>query len=411
MLHQRIYASFRSLISDAFILVAAVTILAVLGLSGSATAETVTVTAQGSGANRAEAISAALVAAIEQVTGVKMQSDRQVSQTYLSVIDDQQEKASISESFQQNIKQSSGGIIKSYDIISVEPQQGAQIANLSVTIERYAPPGLPTQDRRRIYTVMPIDLSRKAGSNAALLMDKLNAYLVQSRRFAVLDRGNLGVYEKELNLLKSDQVPLAETVRIGQVIGADYIVVPKIRTFEQTETVETVQLTGQKIVRVTSLLNIDYVLVDVATRQIRWTGKVEKKQPAGLDALLAEAIDDLGESILNSIYPLRVIQVLDGGMVVINQGGETLKVNQALTAMQLGEQIIDPYTKEPLGQTETPVAEILVDRVDPKLSYGRIVSGKVSVSDDYILRKSRTAAAAQTKQPAASAPKQDKLKW
>jgi hypothetical protein len=259
--------------------------------------------------------------------------------------------------------------------------------------------------------VLPIDLSLKAGSNAALLMDKLNAYLVQSRRFAVLDRSNLGVYEKELNILKSDQVPLAETVRIGQVIGADYIVIPKIRKFEQTETIETVQLTGQRLARVTTSLNIDYALVDVATRQIRWTGKIDNKQSTSLEAALLEAVDDLGESILNSIYPLRVLQVLEGGMVVINQGGETLKVNQALTAMQLGEQITDPYTKEPLGQVETPVAEILIERVDPKLSYGRVVSGKVSLGDEYILRKSRNNAAAQVKQPAASAPKQDKLKW
>ncbi|NDB69534.1 MAG: hypothetical protein EB015_16320, partial [Methylocystaceae bacterium] len=141
------------------------------------------------------------------------------------------------------------------------------------------------------------------------------------------------------------------------------------------------------------------------------TGKIDKKQSSSLEASLLEAVDDLGESILNSIYPLRVLQVLEGGMVVINQGGETLKVNQALTAMQLGEQITDPYTKEPLGQVETPVAEILIDRVDPKLSYGRVVSGKVSLGDEYILRKSRNNAAAQAKQPAASAPKQDKLKW
>ena len=411
MLHQRVHASFKSLVGDVLPRLMAASVICVLGLSGPAKSETVTVEAQGAGATRAEAISAGLVAAIEQVPGVKMQSDRQVSQAYVSVIDDKQEKASLSESFQLNIKQSSGGVIKSYDIISVGAEQGAQVARLNVTIERYAPAGLPTQDRRRIYTVMPTDLSRKAGGNAALLMDKLNAYLVQSRRFAVLDRGNLGIYEKELDILKSDQVPLSETVRIGQVIGADYVVIPKIRKFEQTERVVTIQLTGQSAMISNAVLNIDYVLVDVATRQIRWTGKVDKQQQTSLEGAFLEAVDDLGESILNSIYPLRVIQVLDGGKVVINQGGETLKVNQPLTVMQLGEQAFDPYTKEPLGQVETQVAEIVVERVDPKLSYGHVVSGKVSVSDEYILRKSRNGSIAQSKQPAAPAPKQDKMKW
>jgi hypothetical protein len=200
-------------------------------------------------------------------------------------------------------------------------------------------------------------------------------------------------------------------VRIGQVIGADYIIIPKIRKFDETETVETVQLTGQKVSRKIVALNIDYVLVDVATRQIRWTGKIDKQQAAGLDVALRDAVDDLGESVLNSIYPLRVVQVLDGGKVVINQGGDTLKVNQPLTVMQLGEQAVDPYTKEPLGQIEMPVAEIVVERVDPKLSYGRVVSGKINVNDEYILRKSRSVAAAQTKPISAQPPKQDKMKW
>jgi len=384
-----------------------------IGLSPkSVLGEEVSVQVTGNGVTREEAISSALMQAVEQVSGVKIESRSSMSVEFQSMSNSAGEAFQIDESQQKEIQKKANGIIKRYEMLeSGKENDNRYFANLKVTIERYSALGLPTQDRRRIYTVLPIDLSRKAGSNAALLMDKLNAYLVQSRRFAVLDRGNLGVYEKELDILKSDQVPLAEIVRIGQVIGADYIVIPKIRKFEQTETIETVQLTGQRLARVTTSLNIDYVLVDVATRQIRWTGKIDKKQSSSLEASLLEAVDDLGESILNSIYPLRVLQVLEGGMVVINQGGETLKVNEALTAMQLGEQIIDPYTKEPLGQVETPVAEILIDRVDPKLSYGRVVSGKVSLGDEYILRKSRNNASAHAKQPAASAPKQDKLKW
>jgi hypothetical protein len=38
-----------------------------------------------------------------------------------------------------------------------------------------------------------------------------------------------------------------------------------------------------------------------------------------------------------------------------------------------GEKIIDPYTKESLGRSETLVGEISVERVNPKTSLGRIV--------------------------------------
>ena len=38
-----------------------------------------------------------------------------------------------------------------------------------------------------------------------------------------------------------------------------------------------------------------------------------------------------------------------------------------------GDKIIDPYTKESLGRSETLVGEISVERVNPKTSLGRIV--------------------------------------
>ena len=385
---------------------------AMLAVMPLARAETVTVDAQGVGISREEAVANALMSAVEQVSGVKIEGGSVMQKELVASSNAQGQTVALNELQQAEVKRQANGIVKNYTVQSVDdsstPNQVRAV--LSVSIERYAAPGLPTQDRRRIYTVLPIDQSKKAGENAALLMDKINAYLVQSRRFAVLDRGNIGTYEKEMAILKGDDVPLSETVRIGQVIGSDYIVIPKIRKFEQLETRQTIQTTGQTVVRRSTLLNVDYVLVDVATRQIRWTGSINKQDQSSPEASILATADELGESILNSIYPLRVVQVTDGGTVVINQGGDTLKVGQLLSVQELGEAITDPYTKEPLGRVETPVAQIRIERIDPKLSYGRVVGGKVNTESDYILRKAESPAPQST--PASSAPpKQDKMKW
>ena len=380
-------------------------------LSKTAWAEEVNVQVTGTGLSNAEAISSALVLAVEQVSGVKIESNSSLIVEMRSISNGKDDSVLLNENQQKEISKNVNGIIKRYDIIqSGQENDNRYVVNLNVVIERYAPPGLPTQDRRRIYTVLPIDQSNKARENAPLLMEKINSYLVQSRRFAVLDRGNIGTYDKEIAILKGDNVPLSETVRIGQVIGSDYIVIPKIRKFEQVESRQTIQTTGQTVVRRTTLLNVDYVLVDVATRQIRWTGTINKQEQSSPEASILAAAEELGESILNSIYPLRVVQVTDSGTVVINQGGDTLKVGQLLSVQELGDAITDPYTKEPLGRVETPVAQIRIERIDPKLSYGRVTGGKVNTESDYILLKAESPAP-QSTSASSPLPKQDKMKW
>ena len=72
---------------------------------------------------------------------------------------------------------------------------------------------------------------------------------------------------------------------------------------------------------------------------------------------------------------------------MINQGGDTLKVGQDFIANMVGEPVIDPYTKEPLGRAEIPIGTVRISRVDPKLSYGELVSGTLPEGDvEIILR-------------------------
>ncbi len=379
------------------------------GVTG-AQAETVTVSAFAEGRTRQDAVDKALVQAVEQATGVKLEAARALEENVATVSVGAQSVTAISETFQQTMRQRSGGLVRAFQITSIEPQAGGFLARLTVDVERFAAPGLPTQDRRRIFVADPADLSNRAGPNAETLRERLTSFLVQSRRFAVVDRKNEPLFKRELDLLRSPDVPPQETARIGQALGADYIVSLKIRAFDTQTQSQTVRLTGRTVATQTSLVHVDVTIFEVATRQLKWTGRFQDPQNAGLGQALEVAATRLGEDILNAIYPMLVLQAEPDGVVVINQGGETLRVGQQLGAFRLGEMMVDPYTKEPLGRAETPVANIVVERVDPKMSYGRVISGQsLAGQGDVVLRKREESA--ERGQPMTAQPTGNKPKW
>jgi hypothetical protein len=361
-----------------------------LGWVGPTRAEALRVDAQGSGATREEAIASGLAAAVEQVTGVKVEARRTMNQLLASVSDGTREAIHVSEQSQEELKQTSGGVVRQYSIGSVERQANGYVAKLVVDVERFAAPGLPTQDRRRVVVAPMQGLTGQGRDQFGPFHDRLVSYLVQSRRFAVLDRDNDAAYRKEIEVLRSPDVPLAETIRIGQVLGADYLVLPKLRAADTVSESSTVRLTGDTVTRRTSKMAVDFTLVDVATRQVKWTGRFNETRDVGAEQMAARAAASLGEQIVDAIYPVRVLQVTSDGTVVMNQGGETLRLGQLLTVNELGDEMVDPYTNEPLGRVEKPVAQIVVDRVDPKLSYGRVVAGSLSQThEQMIVRKVR----------------------
>ena len=88
--------------------------------------------------------------------------------------------------------------------------------------------------------------------------------------------------------------------------------------------------------------------------------------------LLEVAAERITEAMMDAIYPLSLVAV-DGDIVALNQGGDTISSGNLYELYRYGEKIIDPYTKESLGRSETLVGEISVERVNPKTSLGRIV--------------------------------------
>jgi hypothetical protein len=128
--------------------------------------------------------------------------------------------------------------------------------------------------------------------------------------------------------------------------------------------------------------------MEIATRQVKWGDTVRFSAGGGaLSGLVERAASRVTEEITQTIYPMRLIKFDDPTELIINQGGSGVQPGQRFRAMLLGEQLVDPYTKEPLGQSEKQIGVIEVQRVDSKVSYARLISGRLPpAGSEVVLR-------------------------
>ena len=359
--------------------------------SGQAAPRDVEVT--GTGLTRQEAITNGLVQALEQVRGVSLGSASSAQAELLSTVKGDERSSTLTEKQQSVTVKSTGGYISSYRVLSVSGDSPLE-AQLDVTVEVFEPKGLGNETRRRI-AVLAFSVPGVARSSPITdqLRDRITAHLVQARRFAVVDRAQDGAYKQEMELI-TREAPMAERVRLGQVIGADYLVIGKFRQVAATRSDRVIELTGEVVTSsTTGSAEADYQVIEVATRQIKYASSARIAGNAALDAVSARIADE----ITQSIYPMRLIRFSDPANLIVGQGGDSLRPGQRLRAMVLGEAVTDPYTHEPLGQIEQETGVVEIRRVDQKLSYAQLVSGRLPApSGDEVQIVLRPAAAPAT---------------
>jgi curli biogenesis system outer membrane secretion channel CsgG len=358
----------------------------------------VDVDATGTGPTREDAIAQALVDAIQQVTGIAVTSAQQMRVAIAGASGPDGSVAAVAEEAQEETRRESKGIVRSYRVISSDQDKADHYeVHLIVTVEKFQSKGLGNDSRRRIGVAVfgGAPSTRGIGS---ILRDRINAALTQARRFAVLDRASDLVYAQEMATLAN--APVTERVRVGQAIGADYVVVGTIRQAAVSRGDQAIELTDERVRSASSAAEVDFQVVEIATRQIKWADTIRFSADGdALDGLVDGVGARIADEITQTIYPMRLIKFDDPTELIINQGGSSLHSGQHFRAMLLGEMLVDPYTKEPLGQTEREVGVIELQRVEAKVSYAKLISGHLPAAGSEIVL--RPAAAVR---PAAARP-------
>ncbi len=325
-----------------------------------ATYEKVITTANGSTLD--QAIDVGLRRAVEQVAGVSIDSDRTSATSYAS----DGENSKIVDMMADVSRLKSKGDVK-YQILHKQCSNSVCEVKLEVSVK--VDPRSKVKDLNSNRRTIAI--AKFTGTKGNVIGKKIAELLVQDRKFKVLD---------------NQQDPALQYVVSGKIIEAK-------TTKRVVNNSRTVELTGEYVKDVktyySSKVVVSFKIVDVVNNQVKWSATIPTTSSRNNLSLLVDiASKKVFNQLKDNIYPLVVLKG-ENGSLVLNSGGNTVKVDQYFDVFNLGEQFFDPITKESLGRDEIKVATVRVTKVLPKLAYITVIKGNVDqIQNHSFARKS-----------------------
>ena len=370
------------------------------------TIEYIDVKAKGIGSTYTEALNNSLSNALAQVNGRSIETQTSLKKISQSISTNKDNSYYTSKEFQKTIKEQTQGYVSNFKILNEEKSSNGIVKiSISAKIGKYK---LKKSAQRKRIAVMPFyyfDTSFKLKDNIVsnnkiddLLIQNLVSYLVQTRKFTVLDREYMNDMNSELNIIKTNQTNIEETVKLGQKLFSDYIMVGTLQKLYTEEKTIKIKNSNNSVTTEKAFIEFSYRIIDVPTSQIMfsddYTGifDIEKKDMVSLEGdIIKKATLEIGSTILNAIYPLR-IEKISGDIIYIGQGGLELKVGDEFTIIELGEKIKDSYTNEYIGREQKEVGKLEITQVNSKTSSGKILEQNYVLEENfepkkYILRK------------------------
>jgi len=249
-----------------------------------------------------------------------------------------------------------------------------------------------------------LEMGRIIESLDSQLIDRINA----TRKFDVVGRSDLGDILKEQDLGASGNVDAKTAAQAGKLTGAKYLLVTTIDDYQDYVEKATFEGTGRSATKRVFRLSIVGKVYDASTGKLLesanfQTGNDEFKQIQEersytvkdgelSDEMMVAVSRDMAQKIANRIadviFPAKVLIKRDKE-VTINRGeGGGVAVGDTFNVFALGEELIDPDTKESLGRDEVKVGKVKITQVNPKTSTGEILDD-TGIDKGAILRKSQ----------------------
>ncbi|MDA9171453.1 CsgG/HfaB family protein [Alphaproteobacteria bacterium] len=372
-------------------------VLISFNFNANAKLNTVEVNTEGTGATKQLAILDGMKNAITQVNGAVVGAKTSMSISETSKSQDQNSSYESSERFKQDIKTATKGVVQGFDIVSVS--QNPDLGNLYeismvVKVAKFKKSKQLKRLRMAVsnfYLSNDLSKSKTANKFTVNLQDKIIDLLTQTRKFAMLDRQFLKDQQKELNFINSPDVPTEEMAKFGNNAGTDYIITGVLKDLKKKITTKKMQTTGKVFKNTKYSAELNYRIIDVATTQVKFSDTTNITISSGSIKKLRNLVaNKTAETILNSIYPIRVIDI-NNNSLTLGQGGKSIKKNAEYNLVKIGERMIDPYTKESLGRKEQIIGKVKITDVQSKMSTAKLIKSKVKnieelLKYDYIVR-------------------------
>lgn len=356
----------------------------------------VTTTAQGFGATAGAAVADAMKLAILQVNGAAIESSTVTGKYGLDVSLDQDAISLRASGFAELVAQRSGGVIQNFRLIELQEPSKLMGGGYKASIEAQIAKFTPSADMQKIKVVigqirfdgasLPMgDRSVSSAEVGATLRQRISDALVQTGRFAVLDREFSPDIERELDMISSGQAPSAELAKLSQAASADIVWSGRVSSLAYVRHARQLKTSDRELVSYSGGWALSEKLVNVATRQVMASDSLRGQAPStepttlgsGVDSrkvledMTTDMVNQVVTSVLRRTFPVTVVS-RDGTNVVLSQGGQALKEGTRYAMVAMGTEMKDPQTGQSLGRVESPCCELVVERVTPNLSYGRL---------------------------------------
>lgn len=245
--------------------------------------------------------------------------------------------------------------------------------------------------------------------NIELLWAELEASFRATRKFRVLSRNQEVMQEiREEQKFSQSELAKGDAAATGEMANAHYLILPKVQNFKFYRSVKKLPNFDSKYRRQDSgLLHLTAQMVDTTSGQVvttfdlksRFASKSQIVNSRGgvpsntwFTRMAKEVAAQLADQFVDAVYPMKVVKRTKRNQIIINRGKDGgLKIGQVYDVFFPGEELFDPDTGESLGSGEELVGKIKIVRINPKVSYAKIVSevdpenGPISAGD--IIRK------------------------
>jgi Flagellar assembly protein T, C-terminal domain len=105
-------------------------------------------------------------------------------------------------------------------------------------------------------------------------------------------------------------------------------------------------------------------------------------------AVSRDMAQKIANRIADVIFPAKVLLKRDKEITINRGEGGGVAVGDTFNVYALGEELIDPDTKESLGRDEVKVGKVKITQVNPKTSTAEILDD-TGIDKGAILRKSQ----------------------
>ncbi|WP_250656711.1 CsgG/HfaB family protein [Alkalimarinus coralli] len=346
----------------------------------------------GFGSSYQEALAAALLEAVRQVRGLEIGTEKQLQMEFQQIATGSSETTTAKAGVKEDIYTRSKGWIDSYEVIEVvKPEAGESSWEVTVLANIPKFQSDIKNDTRKSIAIMPFRFATatfavndqgkttNAYQLSKRLKDRIQSGFTQSRKFAVLNRDYGEEFESETRLLSSKHVPASEAGRLGQVLGADFMVVGNI--FDLSTKVEISTFYGMTDTKMVDRIDLSYQVIEVATQKVMWADTVSQEFPRKKDQKNTVTLDAVANivvsGVMDVIYPVKVMDVVSQSEIYLNQGGDRIKVGDRFELFTKGRKIVDPDTGMPIKVDGSKLGELSVLTVLPKYAIAELIDGEL----------------------------------